>query len=1399
MAIIYSYPTVIPTTSDLVLGTDVSANGKPTKNFTIQGIIDLVTVTGNSLQAVLNIGDTAVGKDINLTNNGFLGSGLTTVGGSTIIGTVGAGFTSFTSTIFTTAAGGAKWENTVLSGFTGIGTQTITVSGAFTGAAVVQTMPSVTGGSTTKVVSEKGIIDYLTLKPFTETLFETLQASVTPADPGATPPVAEGVIAPAFLGAKGFDIDMGSTGVTNGNILFGDNKKIRMGDTTYPFELFYGIDPGPATGTVAILQNKTAAISMTLRSDILNLSSIGSVGPDVEPENYLTATKDNGVLLYYNNVKTFETVDGGAKVTGILTVDNLDNNGYYKDSTTSAGTDGQLLSSSNTGTKTKWIDNPNPDVYLWKIQADSGSDTPTGLPFSVTNGKTIDFEGVGNIATQWDDTNNKLKISLTDTPERGSGAESQVTYWGPTTAGQSTLKGESGFTFIEGNNYLRLFADGGAAGSGIVGAAYLTTYTGATVPIPAASPQWTGGVMSSMVSVTTVPNAAIPDPSSDPVVTNLNGFFGPLRASAASTNVTAGVADKAVELTGVGTITLNAGSSQVVSSETNIYKAGAAINLKVVLNNDAVIGKVLTGLVVPASGSSVVPTDTILSGIGKLQAQVNTGATGLRFIGSWNASMDTGGTDNTPNGTPALTSGGGLATSGTNTSVNTPVDNKLIDGTASFLSTVTANDRVYNEAGAFTTITSIDSNTELTLADAIFLTTGQAYTIDNDPALSQGEYYVVSAIGASEARNATLNSIQNWQVGDWVISGANNVWERLDQTSVDGTGTPDRIPKWNTASSLNDSIIIQNSTGIKLDTGKDFATQGSGAITSASTFNANGDIIMSAGTGVSLPVGAYGAAGQVLTAPASPSTGAPLVWSTPTTGVVESITGGFGITVDDSSDPGTAAVPVVSVDYVGTTNAILSATAATEPILTTDQIWFNDIATLDPATINKIKKAPISSLPFDSYSSWDLAGDSGSDQAISSGNTATFAGGTGVVTSTSATDTLTTALRYEDSDNSGTIKNFIESAATLAPAAADFLIFGDQAGGSAKNAVKKATIADIVDLGNETLAQVLANGNTTGGTDIAVTAGDDITFPDNSIAKFGTGNDLFIFHDSNNSAIAAAGTGNLNISTNSGSVQINKSNSETMAEFTTDGSVDLYHNGTKKFETTTAGATVTGSVTTNSSGIAGVFNSGATNVVASFTSTDAIGVIQLVDNSGNVEIGAGGNGNFVVQPNGGTTQLRVGTNSSEFGGNLQIDGNLSVTGIISHTSGGGGSGTAKGGTFTKLYTTGNAGVAGIAFTINRITTGVMIFDVMLTSDTSTACAVAKKFTVVKSYGASPLFNKILDTGPDFDTSDFTVVFAQHTTDTSIKCTITPVYTNTQKIGVTIDLGFGQNDASVVMN
>ena len=85
------------------------------------------------------------------------------------------------------------------------------------------------------------------------------------------------------------------------------------------------------------------------------------------------------------------------------------------------------------------------------------------------------------------------------------------------------------------------------------------------------------------------------------------------------------------------------------------------------------------------------------------------------------------------------------------------------------------------------------------------------------------------------------------------------------------------------------------------------------------------------------------------------------------------------------------------------------------------------------------------------------------------------------------------------------------------------------------------------------------------------------------------------------------------------------------------------------------------------------------------------------------------------------------------------------------------------------------------------------------SDTSTACAVAKKYTVVCTYGATaPIYNKILDTGPD-GSNDFTVAFADDTSNTKIKCTITPTGVGTQKIGISIWLGYGENNATVVMN
>ncbi len=89
-----------------------------------------------------------------------------------------------------------------------------------------------------------------------------------------------------------------------------------------------------------------------------------------------------------------------------------------------------------------------------------------------------------------------------------------------------------------------------------------------------------------------------------------------------------------------------------------------------------------------------------------------------------------------------------------------------------------------------------------------------------------------------------------------------------------------------------------------------------------------------------------------------------------------------------------------------------------------------------------------------------------------------------------------------------------------------------------------------------------------------------LDLPDNQKIRFGTGNDLSIYHDSNHSYIEESGTGNLRILTNSFTVN-NAANSENMIQATQDGSVDLFHNSVKKFETASGGISLTGGAAAN--------------------------------------------------------------------------------------------------------------------------------------------------------------------------------------------------------------------------
>ena len=100
--------------------------------------------------------------------------------------------------------------------------------------------------------------------------------------------------------------------------------------------------------------------------------------------------------------------------------------------------------------------------------------------------------------------------------------------------------------------------------------------------------------------------------------------------------------------------------------------------------------------------------------------------------------------------------------------------------------------------------------------------------------------------------------------------------------------------------------------------------------------------------------------------------------------------------------------------------------------------------------------------------------------------------------------------------------------------------------------------------------------------------------------------------------------------------------------------------------------------------------------------------------------------------------------------------------------------------------------ASLAFTLNRATTGALIFDVWLTSETSTGTSVTKKYTVAHANNATPVYNKIIDTGP-VGSNDFLVTFLNAGSGLSVTCNIQAVGV-AQNIGYTVQVGHDSTNA-----
>ena len=122
----------------------------------------------------------------------------------------------------------------------------------------------------------------------------------------------------------------------------------------------------------------------------------------------------------------------------------------------------------------------------------------------------------------------------------------------------------------------------------------------------------------------------------------------------------------------------------------------------------------------------------------------------------------------------------------------------------------------------------------------------------------------------------------------------------------------------------------------------------------------------------------------------------------------------------------------------------------------------------------------------------------------------------------------------------------------------------------------------------------LAGGTMTG------TAG--IIFPDDFKLNIGTGSDLQIYHNGTNDYIVSTGTYNIFEANNH--IFRNLASNEDYAKFIGNGGVELYYNNVKKFETTSAGATVSGALAVDGK---------ITNLTAGTGNLDAVNVQQLND------------------------------------------------------------------------------------------------------------------------------------------------------------------------------------------
>ena len=215
---------------------------------------------------------------------------------------------------------------------------------------------------------------------------------------------------------------------------------------------------------------------------------------------------------------------------------------------------------------------------------------------------------------------------------------------------------------------------------------------------------------------------------------------------------------------------------------------------------------------------------------------------------------------------------------------------------------------------------------------------------------------------------------------------------------------------------------------------------------------------------------------------------------------------------------------------------------------------------------------------------------------VGAGVTASGTGSTKTITIAGGSDGVTVQDEGSALSTTGTTLNFVGAGVTASGTGATKTI--TISGGSGSSAADDITAGDAAvnittTSGNITIdaqandSDIIFKG-TDGGSDTTFLTLDgsdagtaifnhDIKLADNQKVIIGTGGDLEIFHDSANSFIQDAGTGDLVIQATH--LRLRGASTKTYFLGTDGGSAELYHNNSKKLETTSTGVTVTGLLT----------------------------------------------------------------------------------------------------------------------------------------------------------------------------------------------------------------------------